>query len=424
MSRTGREYFIGLEWLRFLLGLYVMLFHTLHNYPQQKLPIIKQLTGLGFFATSTFFILSGFLLAHVYCRRGELRESALGFWSKRFANLYPLHLFSLLLTIAVILLIGSLGIAPDDTKASLRFVVYDTNQPLDDASRASLEHWMSNAELLFNGLLQLLMLQAWNPLYLTFNPPLWSISTLFFFYLTFPFLAPRLARLQHKLLWLGVMTLIYLIPPTLVILNADFGLPFTGILHRNPLIRLPEFLAGILLYALFRQQRDRGDTPGWLLRGAMLGTLLGCFVGAAWLVEGDPAWYYLLHNGLLLPAQAMLIYLCAWLPSPKRVFLQRWAQRLGAASLPLFVLHVPAFVLFSRSEKLLSVASAQCFAHWPPCAIKAAEHSLSLSLYPLFLLLCVALCIWAQENAVVPTRRWLLKRLSPRAGQAERRTKT
>ena len=44
---------------------------------------------------------------------------------------------------------------------------------------------MNNRELAFNFILQLLMLHARNPLYLTFNPPLWSISTLFFFYLCF-----------------------------------------------------------------------------------------------------------------------------------------------------------------------------------------------------------------------------------------------
>ena len=127
MPRTDKEHFIGLEWLRFILGLYIVVFHTLHNYPEQQLPILKQLSGAGFFATSTFFVLSGFLLAHVYCQRGQMREPAVSFWSRRFANLYPLHIFSLLLTISVIFVISNLGIPPDDTKASIRFVVYDTN---------------------------------------------------------------------------------------------------------------------------------------------------------------------------------------------------------------------------------------------------------------------------------------------------------
>ncbi|UUD65069.1 acyltransferase [Pseudomonas seleniipraecipitans] len=414
MTRTDKEHFIGLEWLRFILGLYIVVFHTLHNYAEQKLPIIKQLSGVGFFATSTFFVLSGFLLAHVYCKRGDLREPAMSFWSKRFANLYPLHIFSLLLTIAVIFIISNLGIPPDETKATIRFVVYDTNEDMSGISRTTLEHFMGNGELAFNTVLQLFMLQAWNPLYLTFNPPLWSISTLFFFYLTFPFVAPRLARLKHKVLWLGVLTLIYMIPPIYVILNGDFGMPFTGILHRNPLVRLPEFLAGILAYGLFRDMRDAGRQPGAAGIGLMIATVLTCFFGAAWLVEGEQYWYYLLHNGLLLPSQMMLIYLCALMPSPSSEPVRRWSQRLGAASLPLFVLHVPAFTLFSRSEKVLGVASGECFANWSECAIQAGEQTLSIAFYPLFLLLTVILCVWAQENAVVPTRKQLLKWLPVR----------
>ena len=78
------------------------------------------------------------------------------------------------------------------------------------------------------------------------------------------------------------------------------------------------------------------------------------------------------------------------------------------------MLHVPAFTLFSRSEKVLGVASGECFANWAQCAVQAGEQELSIVFYPLFLLLTVILCVWAQENAVVPTRKRLLKRLPVR----------
>lgn len=412
MSGTGKEHFTGLEWLRFLLGLYIVIFHTLHSYPdEQKLPWLQDLAGVGFFATSSFFVLSGFLLTHVYCTRGQLREPARSFLSRRFANLYPLHIFSLLLTLATIFVISSLGIPPDDTNASVRFVVYDTNEDLGGASRATLAHWMSDAEVLLNSLLQLLMLQAWNPYYLTFNPPLWSISTLFFFYLSFPLLAPRLMRSRHKARWLAIVGLLYLAPPLWVIGSQEYGMPYTGMLHRMPLLRLPEFLAGILLYGLFRERRDAGHQPGPGIKVLLGGFALSSFLAAAWLVQGEQFWYFLLHNGLLLPAQLALIYLCALAGSPTSARLRHWARRLGAASLPLFVLHVPAFTLFSRSEKLLGVASADCFDDWQRCALQAGEQPLSLALYPLFLLLTIALCLWAQENAVVPARTRLLRHL-------------
>ncbi|MGE8359648.1 acyltransferase family protein [Pseudomonas sp.] len=412
MSRAHTEHFIGLEWLRFLLGVYVVIFHTLHTYPdEQKLPWMQDLAGVGFFATSSFFVLSGFLLAHVYCRHGQLREPGRSFLSRRFANLYPLHLFSLLLTVSVIFVISNLGIPPDDTKASLRFVIYDTNEDLGGASREILEHWMSDGELLLNSVLQLLMLHAWNPYYLTFNPPLWSISTLFFFYLTFPFLAPRLMVVKHKWAWLTALMVIYLIPPVWMIYSEEYGMPITGMLHRMPLVRLPEFLSGIVLYALFRQHRDAGHEPGPLGKALLGGFALACFLGAAWLVKGEQFWYFLLHNGLLLPSQLALIYVCALIVTPASERVRHWSKRLGAASLPLFVLHVPAFTLFSRSEKLLGVASPGCFENWQACALRAGEQPLSIWLYPLFLLLTIALCVWAQENAVVPMRQWMLKYL-------------
>ncbi len=410
MERVSKEKFIGLEWLRFLLGLYVVFFHTIHAYPDEQRPWwLSDLTGVGFFATSSFFVLSGFLLAHVYCRQGQLREPGRSFLSRRFANLYPLHLFSLGLTAVVLLIIAKLGIPPDDVKATLRFVVYDTNEDLGDASRETLEHFMSNGELLLNFVLQLFMLQAWNPYYLTFNPPLWSISTLFFFYLTFPLLAPRLMRLRHKAVWLVIVALVYLIPPLWVIQQHEYGSPFTGMLHRMPLLRLPEFLAGILLYGLFREMQSRGRVPRIGGRVLLAGFVLACFVAAIWLLKGEQFWYFLLHNGLLLPAQSALIYLFALISTPASDRLNRWSQRLGTASLPLFVLHVPAFILFSRSEKLLGVASADCFDAWADCAMRAGDQSLSLWFYPLYLVLTVVLCVWAQEHAVVPARKWLLK---------------
>lgn len=223
MART--EHFIGLEWLRFLLAIYVVLFHTVHAYVEDEPTWLSELAGVGFFATSSFFVLSGFLLAHVYCRQGELREPARHFLGKRLANLYPLHLFSLLLTAIVLTIIAKLGIPPDDAKASLRYVVYDTNEELSGEARAALEYFMNNRELAFNFILQLLMLHAWNPLYLTFNPPLWSISTLFFFYLCFPLLAPRLMRLRHKGWWLLAIAALYLLPPLWAIQQDAYGIP-------------------------------------------------------------------------------------------------------------------------------------------------------------------------------------------------------
>jgi len=165
MLAAPKQRFIGLEWLRFLLGCYVMVYHSLHQYPQRfSVPFLAEITSMGFFATSTFFVLSGFLLTHVYFNGNQMRESAGSFLKKRFCNLYPIHIVALVSAIVVVSIMQWLAIAPEGPGASLRFVVYDTNSELAGTNPELFRHYMTNTQLAFNGILQLLMLQAWNPL--------------------------------------------------------------------------------------------------------------------------------------------------------------------------------------------------------------------------------------------------------------------
>ncbi|MCG8707867.1 acyltransferase [Brenneria sp. 4F2] len=408
MSKVRKERFIGLEWLRFLLGCYVMIYHTVHTYPQRaSVPFLEEFTSMGFFATSTFFVLSGFLLAHVYIKDGRLREPARRFWAKRFFNLYPIHIIALLASIAVVSLMQWLAIPPEGQVASARFVIYDTNEANIDPQ--TLRHYMTNAQLAFNSVLQLLMLQAWNPYFLTFNAPLWSLSTLFFFYLMFPLMAPRLLRSLHPWVWMGIICLLYLLPPIWVIWQQQYGMPYTGLLQRGPIFRLPEFLAGILGYAIFRDYRQKGIAP--LSKRQYYGIILfivGNFIIGTWLyTHGEAYWYFLLHNGLLLPAQVGLVCLCALAREPDSEWLRHWSPRLGAASLSIFALHVPLFNLFRTIEQLVRGNPLACFSDWPLCVAAAGQVQLSLTGYVIFLLSTVALCVLFQEQIVFRVRQFL-----------------
>ncbi|ATA23893.1 acyltransferase [Brenneria goodwinii] len=424
MKEVSKERFIGLEWLRFLLGCYVMVYHTVHIYPQRdRVPFLNELTSMGFFATSTFFVLSGFLLAHVYIRDGRLREPARRFWAKRLFNLYPIHIIALLASIAVVTLMQWLAIPPEGQVASARFVIYDTNEPNVDPQ--TLRHYMTNAQLAFNGLLQLLMLQAWNPYFLTFNAPLWSLSTLFFFYLTFPLLAPRLLRSVHPWMWMGIVCLLYLVPPIWIIWQQQYGMPYTGLLQRGPIFRLPEFLAGILGYAIFRNYRQKGIDP--LSKGQYYGIILfiiANFIIGTWLfTHGEAYWYFLLHNGLLLPAQVALVCISALAREPNSDWLRHWSPRLGASSLSIFALHVPLFNLFRTLEQLVRGDPLACFSDWGQCIAAAGQVQLSLTGYAIFLLSTVVLCVLFQEQIVFRVRQFLTARylnnnLQPRSQSA------
>ncbi|MDX6915084.1 acyltransferase [Pectobacterium carotovorum] len=411
MKKVSKERFIGLEWLRFLLGCYVMIYHTVHVYPQrERIPFLSELTSMGFFATSTFFVLSGFLLAHVYIKDGRLREPVRQFWAKRFFNLYPIHIIALLSSIAVVTLMQWLAVPPEGQVASARFVIYDTNDPAADPE--TLRHYMTNAQLAFNGILQVLMLQAWNPYFLTFNAPLWSLSTLFFFYLTFPLLAPRLLSSRHPWLWMGIVCLLYLLPPIWVIWQQQFGMPYTGLLQRGPIFRLPEFLAGILGYALFRHYRQKDRLP--LTKGQRYALALFIsvnFLVATWLfTKGEAYWYFLLHNGLLLPAQVGLVCLSALAREPNSEWLRHWSPRLGAASLSIFALHVPLFNLFRTLEQLVRGNPMACFSDWDQCIAAAGQVQLSMTGYIIFLLTTVTLCVLFQERIVLRVRTFLTSR--------------
>ena len=113
------------------------------------------------------------------------------------------------------------------------------------------------------------------------------------------------------------------------------------VVRYNPLIRLAEFGAGILLGRLFQWLQINGtrlDGRGyWLyLPGLALALLLTA--SAQWIP------YPLFHNGLLMPVYLCIILgfalsgglVARWLSTPAAVFL-------GNASYSMYILHVPIY---------------------------------------------------------------------------------
>ncbi len=400
-----KERFIGLEWLRFFLGVYLVMFHTLPFYEEYtQLSGLVEFTELGFFATSSFFALSGFLLAHVYLDGNKLREPPVSFMTKRFANLYPIHIFGLA---SCVVLISLTGLFDSNTDLS---VAYRSDDLLKRTAPELLKYKLSDFQIAVNAVLQVTLLQAWNPVYLAYNGPLWSISALFFFYLVFPWFAPRLAAAKHKVRLLLIIWAACLIPPLLVVFNDDYSSIWIGFLHHFPLLRLPVFLAGIVAYLLFRDYRLMGtglSGPRKLMAVIALGFGVAIAAEVNW--RGESHWYVLLHNGLLLPMVLSVIILCAMASSSQSERHIKWARRLGAASLPMFALHTPIFIVFRRLEMLANIDVNLCFTNAAACVAEAKGHPLSLTYYPLLLLACIILCVIFQEQIGNRTRQWLLQ---------------
>lgn len=67
-----------------------------------------------------------------------------------------------------------------------------------------------------------------------------------------------------------------------------------------------------------------------------------------------------------------------------------YLKLLGGASLPMFALHIPVYLIFTRAEYYLLKEN-------------------SLIFYPLYLVIITLICIYFQKYIVVKTRDWILK---------------
>lgn len=139
-------------------------------------PLVDPLFQNGGFGVELFFVLSGFILAHVYFdrfRQGVSRPQYWSFVTYRIARIYPVHVVTLLIMIALFV---------------AAFVI--TGEVSGEAERYSPVAILS----------ALTLTQAWFNID-TPNMPSWSISAEWFAYLLFPLLCIALARVRGSLYW-------------------------------------------------------------------------------------------------------------------------------------------------------------------------------------------------------------------------------
>ncbi len=209
----------ALTGIRFFAAFYVVLFHGLPFLnARYHIPMPLQIfLSNGSLAVGFFFVLSGFILSYTY--EGQIQGGAnrAHFWEARFARIYPVYLLSLLLS-----------------------------------------YWLQSGLRLGSALAVILMVQAWNPyrpgLAGAWNYPAWTLSAEAFFYLCFPFVLPWMLRRSTRTLHLFVGTLLATCVFGHTIVQVLGNVDRTTLLGRFlplPLIRLPEFLLGVVLGLLF-----------------------------------------------------------------------------------------------------------------------------------------------------------------------------
>lgn len=348
----------ALTGLRFLAALHVVVYHALRPQLVDAAPGPAALLQSGPTAVTLFFVLSGFVLAHVY----GFAPAARPFWGARVARLAPLYLAALLVAL------------PIGVGARARGVVDDPLGPL-------------SLLLVATGT------QAWVPqAALRWNPPAWSLSCELFFYLLFPVLARVVgARRAGGALALGVGAwLAGTLLPVAYLLLAPDGLampvitdeaPWLNAVKLSPWARLPEFVLGVA--AARCVAAGFGPPPA-------LG--LAALVAAAAVAASGAVPTLLLHNALLAPLFAVGIAGLAGGTDPlARLLATRPMQTLGESSYALYLLHVPLMMWAMALTRTRELPAAT--------ALLVAALSVPLS---------VAAHWWLER----PARRWLRARLA------------
>jgi peptidoglycan/LPS O-acetylase OafA/YrhL len=367
-SPAGRiEHLPSLTPLRGIAALWVVVFHFCWRFPNVH-PGDYGVVQEGYLAVDMFFVLSGFVISHVY--KDSFARECTGrayceFLKARIARIYPLHFVMLMVFVAAVALesaaicLAGGGIGP---------------VPLTgDRSVAGL-------------FANLAMLQGLWARGLSWDNPSWSISLEFIAYLLFPLLFPWLwrARPRGKAIvgLLAFVALAGLAWHTGDNLNQWNGLP--AILRC-----LPEFLVGVLIYCIY----DQGLFARLLASDLALGLVLAAVCALVHAAASNLG-IVLLFPGLILAAvrnEGRLGRLLNVAPL-------RW---LGDVSYSLYLVHwfvLSALVGTVRRLPALSLRQL------PPTA----------SLLTALLLIAVSIALAAATHRVIEVRgrQWLRRRLA------------
>lgn len=252
--RFGVQNLRPLTSLRFFAAFAIVL---LHAKLYMKWPWLEHFPSTLVQGVSFFFVLSGFILTHVYHASAEFRFRK--FIRLRVARLWPLHVFALILVLAFVVpptFAGSGFFDPRATFAANLFMVQS--------------------------------LVPYTNYMFSWNSVSWSISTEFCFYLVFPLLLVRIERAWAPTLIVSA-ALVVLVFATLAFLGApvdstDVGrLTITSATYADPLVRGFEFCLGMAAWVFWKRcvSRLNGSTVAW-----SAAELVALIAAGWWLTRG------------------------------------------------------------------------------------------------------------------------------------------
>lgn len=385
-------YFSSLTPLRGIAALLVVLFHCEIFIAPLVDKHLSLFVDKCWIWVDFFFVLSGFILTHVY---GETFEEGLkrpAYWKylrARFARVYPLHFFTLLWALAA----GMLILAG----------------PVENPKWANLFHQIFDIRgfpaCVF--LVQAMHLFPTPPM----NTPSWSLSTEWWMYLLFPLMMPFLAasggRMQkmmrllgpggraRRLIWLLVIAGLY----TFVRyrLASRFGLPLNqrhpATLNTNSDYAFPRCVAGFMLgMVTYRWYQLRAglrllqrDVLFWIIILALVLSL-----------------HFDVDELLTVALFPVLILAAAYNGSAtQRLLSTRPAQRLGDWSFSIYMVHMPVFFTYRAIAPLLGWWIPQGF------YTVGTDYGLGWLCACIFLMVTVAMASLCYRWVEVPARNYL-----------------
>lgn len=311
----NKQYFPALTALRGIAALWVMLFHmdVIIYYRELGTIVPHQWSGLitqGYLWVDLFFILSGFIICHIYGDKlsGKLQVVSIkNYLRARFFRIYPLHLFTLILLIGLVIVTST--VAPT---------------AIDDSWHVYFD-WQA---LLSNIFLTNSMNQH---SYLSWNIVSWSIGAEWWAYIYAILLLYFISNKSIKyslvitlISFIGLILLVYFYPKQTLDITFDFGF----------LRCIFGFTLGVASYKAFKQnlgikifQEDR----------YFVLTLLTIF-----------AIFHCKFNGLLIIPLYVALVLCAAFNQHKvrQLLSSGIPQYLGQISYSIYLMHGVWFMVF------------------------------------------------------------------------------
>jgi peptidoglycan/LPS O-acetylase OafA/YrhL len=310
---------------RALAGVYILFMHFGAPLFRRAPHWARTLRESGYVATSFFLMLSGFVLTYAYGKKlADGRINRRHFLIQRISRLYPSYLLALALMLPFTL-----------------FARLDAHATAFGPART---RWK-----ILTGLLHASMSHVWFPRFVTsWNIPGWCVSVEMWFYLAFPVAVVWALGRSTRTLW-ATLAVLWGVALTLS-LSYTLARPddftarvesvgfYLSLYKFSPPSRLPEFLFGVMLGALYARRPDGERLEKWATPMLAVGGVLALSV----LLNGDKLPYSMMHNGMLLPLYGMIVWaLMAGYGPLHRLLSLPPLVKMGDASYQLYILQVP-----------------------------------------------------------------------------------